>query len=42
MANDVFEQFFEAIFSINKLPDEVIERNGVEEYITRYLEQHRN
>ena len=28
MANDVFEQFFEALSSINKLPNEVIERYG--------------
>ena len=25
MANDVFEQFFESLLSINKLPNEVIE-----------------
>ena len=35
MANDVFEQFFEALFSINKLPNEVIERNGVEEILNK-------
>ena len=35
MANDTFEQFFETIFSINKLPDEVIERNGVEEILNK-------
>ena len=35
MANDVIEQFFEAIFSINKLPNEVIERYGVEEILDK-------
>ena len=35
MANDVFEQFFEALFSINKLPNEVIKRNGVEEILNK-------
>ena len=35
MANDVFEQFFEALFSINKLPNEVIERYGVEEILNK-------
>ena len=30
MANDVFEQFFESLLSINKLPNGVIERYGVE------------
>ena len=35
MANDVIEQFFEAIFSINKLPNEVIERYGVGEIINK-------
>ena len=35
MENDVFEQFFEALFSINKLPNEVIERYGVEEILNK-------
>ena len=35
MANDVIEQFFEAIFSINKLPNEVIEKYGVEEILNK-------
>ena len=35
MANDVFEQFFEALLSINKLPNEVIERYGVEEILNK-------
>ena len=35
MENDVFEQFFEALFSINKLPHEVIERYGVEEILNK-------
>lgn len=35
MANDVFEQFFESLLSINKLPNEVIERYGVEEILNK-------
>ena len=35
MANDVFEQFFESLSSINKLPNEVIERYGVEEILNK-------
>lgn len=35
MVNDVFEQFFESLLSINKLPNEVIERYGVEEIINK-------
>ena len=35
MANDVFEQFFESLLSINKLPNAVIERYGVEEILNK-------
>ena len=35
MANDVFEQFFESLLSINKLPNEVIEKYGVEEILNK-------
>ena len=35
MANDVFEQFFESLLSINKLPNEIIERYGVEEILNK-------